>query len=258
MVQGGRAYGCTLDLVPPLPFPNLVNTTLHYWTHNMHVHTHTYTAKARLDIFEFGMIDTKNIMKWPSTPNSNEMSRARLKSTVSSKILTEMRGNLNTKSQKVHHPISFRSTKPSTGHVGSCFEKKNWTQIKSFVSLGLKTFHHFFHLAWKYNTNYFTRRSKCLKNNFTPCQCLLLRSQSVPICSWLSIFFSHWEILSMWILRWSMCGTNKQTYKITLYVEAVLWRLSFPLDFLITSFEWFIIVHTIALWKAAQWLSSQR
>lgn len=42
--------------------------------------------------------------------------------------------------------------------MGSCFAGL-WIRIKDFVSSVLRTFHHFFLLAWKWNLKYFTRES---------------------------------------------------------------------------------------------------
>lgn len=108
---------------------------------------------------------------------------------LSSKTLTEMGRNTKAKPKRCIFLSAFRPPRTPLA-IWDPVLQKIWTWIKGFVSLGWKTFHHFFLLAWKYNTNYFTRKSeKCLKNNFAPCQRLLFRSVSVLICSRLSKLF---------------------------------------------------------------------
>lgn len=76
----------------------------------------------------------------PQTPG------ARLICILRSKILTEMRKN--TKAKPKNCTIRFVSDllRPALAMWDPVLQKI-WTQIKGFVSLGLKTFHHFFLLA---------------------------------------------------------------------------------------------------------------
>lgn len=95
------------------------------------------------------------------------------------------KGEKGREEPKCTHFIPLHSLKISHYHMGSCFAGL-WISIKDFVSSVLRTFHHFFLLAWKCNLKYFTREKlRCLKNNFTLCQHLHLKSASIPIQFWL-------------------------------------------------------------------------
>lgn len=75
---------------------------------------------------------------------------------------------------KYTHFIPLHSLKICNYHMGSCFAGL-WISIKDFVSSVLRTFHHFFLLAWKCNLKYFTRECFCVWKIILLC---------ASICNW--------------------------------------------------------------------------
>lgn len=104
-----------------------------------------------------------------------------------------------------------------------------WAHIKGFVSLGLKTFHHFFLVEWKYSPNYFTRELRVFEKSFHPCLVPAIEISVIPDLFLTPRLFScSLGILLMGRLI-SVAQIRKQT-QITWCVDAMLWWLAFPPD----------------------------
>lgn len=155
-------WGCGLGPSPRYlrPFPPITTSHCSY-THPRHW-LHQCPGLA---IIEFGATDTKNITKWTfSSMNRPEQGWYAYWAAKPLRKWGETRkANLKGASS---HPLSDLWG-PHLA-IWDPVLQKIWTQIKGFVSLGWKTFHHFFLLAWKYNTNYFTRRSESVWKIISP------------------------------------------------------------------------------------------
>lgn len=131
---------------------------------------------------------------------------------------------------KCTHFIPLHSPKISHYHMGSCFAGL-WIGIKDFVSSVLRTFHHFFLLAWKCNLKYFTRESFGVWKIILLCASICIWNQRQ---SWFNSD-SHKGILiftrnRLCLHMYTYCAGLKKEWGILRYLRAslLLFVLWFP------------------------------
>lgn len=145
----------------------------------------------------------------------------------------KIKGEKGREEGKCTHFIPLHSPKISHYHMGSCFAGL-WIRIKDFVSSVLRTFHHFFLLAWKCNLKYFTRESFGVWKIILLCASICIWNQRQ---SWFSSD-SHKGILiftrnRLCLHMYTYCTGLKKEWGILHYLRASL--LLFVLTSLIPS-----------------------
>lgn len=130
------------------------------------------------------------------------------------------------------HFIPLLSPKISHFSMGSCFARL-WIKIKDLVSSALRTFHHFFLLAWKCNLKYFTRESFSVWKIIFLCQHLPLKSTSIQIQFWLPQRNINFHQKLSLLFLYTYCTGLKKEWGILHYLRASL--LLFVLTSLIPS-----------------------